>query len=209
MPPGSQPFVGITIDEAQYADLQAQLSHIKDGAPRAVTRAINRTLTTGVAQIARELGGVLNVKIGTLKEAISIAKATFSNLLGIISISRRPIPLIDVKGARATKKGVVAQVRKDKPKLVLKHSFKAKMKSGHQGFYQRVKGRDKGGRLTKRGIARRLPIEEHFAGSALGLFGVDATTALAKRVLSALYDIFMKNLASQIDGLLGRRRAAA
>lgn len=101
--------VDVRFDVARAtAELQSWQSRFAD---QAVARALNRTATTVRATAAREIAQALRpLKVGEVRKAISIARATRGALVAIVRASgRRKIP-IAAFGARQTAKGVSVRV---------------------------------------------------------------------------------------------------
>jgi hypothetical protein len=211
-PATTTPLVGITVDDAQYNELLAIFGGDHRKTQKAMTRAINRTGQTGVTRIARKVGTILNVKVSKLKATpkntsgvIGFRRATWETLAGTIRIKGTTISLRDFKGLKVTKdKGVSIQFRLDKPRLTFSRAFEAKGK-----IRERAKGRDKAGKLNVHGVARRLHVEELRAPSLLSdsMLGRTGATQLAGEVIADLRDVLTKNINSQIDGILNRKKA--
>jgi hypothetical protein len=135
---------------AVIVGLQGYRQELIDGA---VVRALNRTATTVRAEAAREINDEYpGLKIGVVKDRIRIQQATKVTLRTIISVSGRPIPIVEF-AARQTRDGVTVNV-KGKRKL-LRGAFIATMPGGHRGVFFR---RGRGGKR-----AARLPIDQVFS----------------------------------------------
>jgi len=119
----------------------------------AVARALNRTATTVRAEAAREIHNEYQgLKINAVKDRISIQKATKITQRVIISVSGRPIPVIEFD-ARPTKLGVTIKVKGTRK--LLRHAFIATMPGGHKGVFIR--------RGNRNVLAARLPIDQIFS----------------------------------------------
>lgn len=193
--------VSVSVNDAQRRDLEETLAHIKNGAARALTVGINRTGTTGKSRITRRLTSILALKRKQIADVIKWAKANFDTLEGKIIINRKGIPLYEfsprpTQPGKTKAAGVSVKVKKQEPRKVLAHTFIAQMKSGHVGIFERR------GRGNKR--SPRLPIDERFGPTPLGVFA--NAPGVAQEELSALGDILRKNVASQVDRLLNRRK---
>jgi hypothetical protein len=190
--------VTVTVDKQKYAELEATLAGVKDGAVRAATAAVNRTAQTGRTIIVRRLVKELNLKSRQVRDTITIRKASFEKPEAVIRISKKPIPLIEFPGTRQAPAGVSVQVRKGK-REVLSGTFIATMKSGHRGVFERR-------RLAGAKRAGRLPIKERMGPTPMETF--NRAPGVAQEVLAELGPTLEKNLASQVDRLLQRRKAA-
>lgn len=119
---------------------------------QAAARTLNRTAITVRAEAARLIGRTYNMKITAAKGQMEIRRATQYDLRAIISVSGRPIPLIEFD-ARQIRRGVSVKVKGER-KMVT-HAFLATMRSGHQGVFVRI---GQPGDLVD-----RLPIKQLFA----------------------------------------------
>ncbi len=162
---------------------------------QAVYQAIKRTTTTGtvaVRKIVREKTYI------SAKYANRAVKTRMEGNEGVITISQKLVPLIGYKVSATKKMGVVAQVSKDRPPIILRHAFKGRVRAGedggHIGIFQRQKL--SGPKATPRGIAQRLPIAEQFGPSVLQLIDVPQTF---KELTVNLEDTLQKNIDSQIS----------
>ncbi len=129
--------VSVTFDKAKLKELESVLAGVKNGVPRAASAAINRTVSTGKVRIARRIHGHINLRIGRIKEAMSVQKATVATMEGRIKFSRRPIPLIDYGAKDEYPTGVTVTVRHDKGEERLNSAFVRTMASGHEGVFIR------------------------------------------------------------------------
>jgi hypothetical protein len=212
--------IDISINESQFDELVDLLGN--NQARRAALSALNKTISFGNTEIKRRVKATLNLKPSAINSAITVHKAKYEDLRAWITVSKRLVSLYDFKGTTYSKsRGVSVQMRLDRPRSIFRHAFAAEAKSQqqraavasglmdhfHVGIFSREKGRDKGGRLTKKGYGRRLPIAELLGPSVLDLFGEDATTQLATEELAKLQDKLAENIESQIDRFLNRKKS--
>lgn len=108
--------VAITIDAKHLGKLQRALAHIKDGVPKALVPAINRSLSAGRTIVKREIRKEYLIKYGDIPMAVRGARK--DRLGGEIRIEQGMLPLskfrVRPKGIqrRKTKKPIYAQVRR-------------------------------------------------------------------------------------------------
>ena len=170
--------------------LQLALANVKNGVPRAATRAINRTLVTVRAEAAREIAADIGVPVRQVTPSLPITKATFTTLTGAIVIDdKRRIPLGELnpqgpEPSRGKGQGVSYSLGGSRRRIPT--AFLATMKSGHRGVFKR-KG------------TKRLPIQE--------LFGPSIQRVAAKRtILDAVKRLgaatLAKNLQHEVSFLL-------
>ncbi len=102
-------------------------------------RAINRTAASEKVAISRAVATDMRLKVGVVKDAISVRKATVNVPTAHVIAKGKRIPAIDF-GARGPEpsrgkgKGVSAKL----PGGRYPHAFIARMRSGHRGVFQRT-----------------------------------------------------------------------
>lgn len=199
----------IVADKKAFRRLEHALKGVKNGFERAAVSAINRTLTTGRSRIAKRVGDELKIRRKALlqqrrsRQVMRLDKATRSRISGAIKLTRVPIPLIEFASAanrvptveKKRRKPPVVQVRKGGQKERLSNAFVARMPSGHVGIFERKKQGDS--------RSRRLPIEERYGPSLLGVF--ENQPGLSRGVLDDIGEVLEKNIDSQIDRFLQKR----
>lgn len=141
----------VRLDASQF---NLAVARLKDRAPRAIARALNRaavsTRTAMVRAVARDIG----LPVGTVREATRTENAIPTNLTARVIARGSRIPLIDFR-ARQTKSGVSARLAGGAGKYP--HAFIATMRSGHRGVF-------------RRSGPRRLPITELHGPSIVHVF---------------------------------------
>ncbi len=150
-----------------------KLNATKDGTRKAIARALNKTATTARVEAARNIRDAgYGLKVGKIKDALSIRRATGEELTAVLRSTGQPIPLINY-GARQTAKGVSVNVKNGRK--VIPHAFVATMRSGHTGVFIRTgKPHLKQSRNAKAGKRTdNLPIDELFGPSIPSAFAND------------------------------------
>lgn len=136
--------VDIVFDKKKMEIAQAMLSGIKNGFPKAVSRAINRTATTTNVQASKLIKKEYTIKGGTKG---TVTKATTSMLAGNINFKGRP-RLLRNFSMGITKKGITARVKRSSGRRLIPRTFiRPLVGSNVPGVLQRKKG------------AARYPIE--------------------------------------------------
>lgn len=136
--------VDIVFDKKKMEMAQAMLSGIKNGFPKAVSRAINRTATTTNVQASKLIKKEYTIKGGTKG---TVTKATTSMLAGNINFKGRP-RLLRNFSMGITKKGITARVKRSSGRRLIPRTFiRPLVGSNVPGVLQRKKG------------AARYPIE--------------------------------------------------
>lgn len=128
----------VSVNKADLAAVQAMLVGVKDGYPRVMRNALNRTVTTTIVNASQKIREDLNITDANVKVdfAKKTLKATLANLKAQVVASGKPVPLIKFIGTSLLQNNYVSvRVKKDRYKL--RHAFMAKMKSGHVGVFGR------------------------------------------------------------------------
>jgi len=146
---------GVTINvkhdmRAIIVGLENYRKELVDGA---VVRALNRTATTVRAEAARDIHDEYpGLKIGAVKDRIDIQKANKVTQRVVISVSGRPIPIVEF-AARQIAAGVTVKVKG--ARKLLRGAFIATMPTGHIGVFYR--------RGFRGARSARLPIDQVFS----------------------------------------------
>lgn len=146
---------------------------------QATVRALNKTATTVRAEAARKIGREYNIKIGAAKSQMWITQANRGRVKATITVSGRPIPLVEFD-ARQVRGGVSVKVKGTRK--VVRGAFIATMRTGHRGVFVRTSG-------------RRLPIRQLFALSLPVAF---SQKQIVDALLSVASDRFAETLRQEI-----------
>jgi hypothetical protein len=206
--------INISMNEAQLARLRADLS------PQQVKQAQFQAIKRTTAFAAREVQDVVKAEtyINTkyVRRVVTSKVSKSDSPFGTVTISQRLVPLIAYRVTASKRGGVTAYLAKNRAPIRLRHAFKRRVFSaeqaaqgdtGHVGIFLRArhlptKGRNVGNRrlkITRRGFAGRLAIEEQFGPSVLNLVE-------QPKLLGAITDEVTvqleKNTQSQLDRFL-------
>lgn len=226
--------LGVEVDPVTRGRLQRELSSIKNGFPRALATAVNRTARTGNSKISQAVRKEIRVNKSSADKRISIKyRATPQNPTGVIRVERgsyggRASPLITsfrgtrdtrvyASGARAGElrrtragrlspgRGVKARPRVKGGTQTIRHAFIVAGRGGTRIALARAKdGRMTGWDKTRQRL--RVATVAMLGPTVLGVF--DGKPGLRRRVESELSVVLEKNLLSQADRLLQRSRIA-
>lgn len=136
--------ISLEVNQLKYAFLM--LKDVKNGYQRAVRSAIDTTLTEARSTFydAIKKNYALEKTKSREKEAIYVQSTRPNALYGYLRYSYRALPLINFKTRPNTiramgevRKAISTEVRRGN-KTKWRHSFIAKMKSGHVGIFERV-----------------------------------------------------------------------
>ena len=133
--------IDLKIDAVRIAD---QIAALGNEAPRAIVRALNRTIASVRTLVIREIADDTGLANKDIRPSIGVTNATFSRPAARLVVTGRRIPLIAFD-ARQTLRGVTYIGRRGRGEI--RGAFIATMASGHRGVFKR------------RGVAR-LPIDE-------------------------------------------------
>jgi hypothetical protein len=178
----------ITLEGAE--DLRARLEALGKDAPRAIVRALNRSLGTIRTSVLRSLAADTGLARKDIEPSVGTVRATFGRQEAHLAVTGRRIPILAF-GARQTRRGVT--YRSGSGRKLIPSAFLATMRSGHRGVF-------------KRKTSRRLPIAE--------LFGPSLPHAVRNRRIFELLvgpsgETLRKNLEHEIAFLAAQGKAQA
>jgi len=182
----------IKLNQADLLRAKATLIGIKDGFPRAFSRALNRAadgVKTDMVALSREK---YNYKAAVVRKRITVKRATYSNLEAkTISVGPR-VHLTDMLGTRQITTGLSVDVKKSTGRQKIKHGFKNKaQKSKKILAYRRVK--------TGGTRAGRYPIEALYAPHPEQVYNTRENWDRLKAQASERLD---KNIKHETDAVL-------
>lgn len=171
----------------------AAIQRLKQRAPAAIARAINRTAASVETAMARVIAADMGMNVGDVKRYISIDDATPGRPVANIRASAKPIPLIDFKArgpypSRGRGRGVTAKLKGGAGRYPT--AFIATMGSGHTGVFQRAPGARRHGGPPHRS---QLPIFELKGPSIWHVFAKHLGVGLARAA-----EQLPKNLRSEL-----------
>jgi len=190
--------VEIKFDKKKLARVQALLKGIPGALPRVMSRAINKTTLAARTRIVRAIAAEIKVKQKTIRQRISLDRATYTRWQAKLHITGRRIPLIYF-GARQMAGGDIRyQINPTGGPTTISYDkesnpvFIGTLKSGHRGVFRR--------------LGKRLPITELFGPSIPAVY--EKAPGLAARMLKEAYRDLDKNIDYQLELVFARRRAA-
>jgi len=204
----------IDINQRDILDIELALMGIRNGGPKALTRAINKTLTGVRTDKTNEAGKILNMKKTDIRKAVKINKATWSNMSAKVSRKGKPVALAKFKNTRQTRKGVSVLVKVGGQRTILRHAFLATMKSGHVGVFWRKDdtfvGYADSPKLTGAAYGAlpehyRLPIRELYGPRVEDILADEKVMA---RIVKSANERLQKNLDHEVSYLLTQARGS-
>lgn len=149
----------------------------------ALRRSLNRAGKAMETQTIREVRNEVTLKARDVRKAIRrpTLRAGSGSAAVEIGVSLRPVPIASFQ-ARQVRKGVSVKIKKSGGRKVIPRTFKATMKSGHEGVYRRKTN-------------KRLPIQELFSTSAGSTI---REREILRRIQARGSEQFRKDLRDQI-----------
>ncbi|HRG62229.1 MAG TPA: phage tail protein [Burkholderiales bacterium] len=142
--------ISVKIDENQLQYVINGLKHIKDGAPRAISQAINRSLTHMRQIVVEEVTTQYFVRQSEMRNLIEIEPSYRTTLNGRIFLEGKPTPLIkfdlnkrrlaSVKPRKKKKsklQPLTVAVMRNGGKKTINGAFVNQTKSGYMGVFRR------------------------------------------------------------------------
>ena len=118
----------------------ADLAGVPAGINRAAVRAMNRAMTGGRAEVASQVGKDVGLRVGVVKDALPIRKASVGRLEAAFGTGLKRIPLVDFgatgpEPSRGRGRGVSYKLGAKRGRIP--NAFLATMASGHRGVFRR------------------------------------------------------------------------
>ncbi|MFO1259102.1 MAG: phage tail protein [Gammaproteobacteria bacterium] len=106
-----------------HQSFQKSLRGLNSQVEKKTQQALNRTLQRARTQMTNAVGEKLNLRKKTIRELMSIQRATkITGLIGKLIVKNKPVPLIEYN-AKQNRKGVSFKVFKSKSRQLIKHAF--------------------------------------------------------------------------------------
>jgi hypothetical protein len=205
--------IGIQVDSDRLKAIALAVEGIKQGLPRVVTRALNKTAAHANAEAIRRLVALSGLKAGDVRRAVRLKRASFRMWRATVRIYNRRIPLIRF-GARQTVRGVTFRAPAGVDwsafygagragRSVAEHAFIATMPRGHVGVFMRKPGaRSRRVKFASAGRTRwsALPIKELYGPSMLAL--VEGAGGVVEQLLDEAMVMLDKELSAQVKVLM-------
>lgn len=161
---------------------EKMLRDIPQGFERAVTRAINTSLSKVKTEIKKKVSKEYNIKSKDLNKDLTVKKATFSKLTGTISARypREPIirflaSAVEAKPKVRIRKNAKMKILSGKPNYV-GAPFMAFLENGHIGIFQKKSRERKKVTKGKNEGKRHLPIAQLYTISIAEMIGSETVS---------------------------------
>lgn len=151
----------LTIDQETLRNVEARLAEFPRAFPKALTRAVNRTLGHIRTLAVRRASRQAQIPVRAIRRQAWVRRATQATLQGYMRGAKRGLSLT-LFGARQGKTGVDATVPNKDRLMHIEHAFITRMPTGHEGVFLRVKPPEHYARRPTFGRKRtdNLPIRE-------------------------------------------------
>lgn len=211
----ARPGVKISVKREDVRELQRTLRGIRNGVPRVLKTAVNKTLPGIKTDMARETQQRLALKQSRIKKDIKIVrKATYTNFSGQVQSKGQPVSLHSF-GAKQKKRGVSVRVLKSEGRKTIRGAFIASGKHGNPMVFWRKKtaaNAEKIGSKKKKPWMVYAALPEKYKYPVEALHGPRIQDITARpEVIQAVEEKgrirLRKQIASQTDRLLARQRA--
>ena len=207
--------IGLGVDERMLRSILSELSDMPDKLKEAEFQAVKKTTKTGKTRISKkfrdEMGpGVLNKKM--VDARISLKFPSKANLVGRIIINNRGYPLHKYRGRPTTpprQAGIKAARRNARPTAKWTIHKSQGQTTGRNHFVQRDKRgqvhimvRSPGGRGGRQATAPK----DYRIKYGPGLVSIAREFSFEDAMVVDLGDVLEKNLRSQVDRFLNRKK---
>lgn len=180
--------ISITIEGA--ATLIAEFNDAPANVTRAMVRAVNRAIASARTVMVREIARDTGLRSTDVRGALPMQQASLNRPEARLAASLKKIPLIDFRAtgpypSRGKGRGVRAKLPPP-GKGSYPHAFIARLRSGHEGVFERIKPS-----RSRRGLPSSspgLPIRELFGPSLGRVFAKYRPLGLARA-----QEVFEKN----------------
>jgi hypothetical protein len=177
-----------------------RLRQLRERAPEAIVRALNRAIDSAKVAAAREVAGDMGLPVSRVRDQIIVRRAARGHASASLRASAERIPLYHFKASpkeppsRGRGRGVTARVKGTR--VLYRGAFVARMRSGHVGVFRRLGA---GERRSPGGWGKNLPIVQLRGPSIWKVFREHRAVALARG-----REQLVKNLRSELRFALRR-----
>lgn len=141
-------YIGLTKEqEKQFEHARSLLGRIPEGAPKAISSALNKTVKGIRTDAAKKAADDYVISSGKVMEKTDISKAAPQSLIAGFVAKGRPIRLINFNvnpkqfPRKRPKKRPSSATKRGTSRKVLPYSFIAKVRGDHVGVFSRVPGK--------------------------------------------------------------------
>lgn len=126
--------IKITVDKEAVRRIESDLMHIKNGAPRAMSRAINHTLGVTRTEASKEVRKQVKLKAGYVRDKLTIKRATVNSMNGAIRTPARGTLLTRYPHTRYKTGGMGVQIKPTGGKKRMPGAFFIRFANGVQAI---------------------------------------------------------------------------
>ncbi|WP_167955123.1 hypothetical protein [Anaerosporobacter faecicola] len=204
------------VDENALKMIELKLDYMSVKAPEVLKKSINDTAKMLKNDLKVEVKKNYTAKVGGINKAISIKKATNKQIVAVVTVTGKPIPLVQFKNVADDSVRAKAIKRNKLKPLTLSgadhngkdlKSFVAKMSNGHVGIFQRTPGKTMkghGSRTLKNGkkTTGRDAIKQFYGNSIVKMVGNEdlVCSKVEKKANDYLKESLDKHIAKVLEG---------
>lgn len=179
----------VRVSDAQIERAQLLLRGVRGGAPKALARSINRSVQNARSNIVKSVREEYTAKAKSVRDTISISKASSSKLEAVVKSVSPPLPLRDFQVSPRTENG-----KRRSP-------IRVSVKKGNKSSFDKAFVVRTGGTINvfERVGKRRLPIQKLFGPSVPQMIGNDKVITRISDDATAMME---KRLDHEINRLL-------
>jgi hypothetical protein len=121
--------MNIKLNQEDIEEMGRVLSEIKNGVPRVLTTAINKTIINTQTEAVKKIGAKINLSAKRIKKDFKQFKANYQKLNGALEAVGGPVGLISFTGTKELARGGVSvKIYKDGSRSKISYAFIAKGK---------------------------------------------------------------------------------
>ena len=130
-----QPQIDIKVDPRQIKAIQRALRGVKNGLPKAMSRAVNKTADAARGHIARELVKKSALKLKAIRAVMKVSRATYTRWSATVHTGGKRIALFRFGGRKGRKRQAVHEATGGQAAKIFSRIFKDRY--GEQAIFSR------------------------------------------------------------------------
>jgi hypothetical protein len=192
--------IELKLNELDLLKVKALLAGVRNGTPKVISRAVNKTLDGVKTDADKEIRSIITMKKTDVMKTFSARKATVSNLSARVTCSGEPESLAKFSNT-PRKTGISVKVLKSSKRTVLKHAFYETVKSIGKGIFERKYEGPRGPVRANINYAAlpkqyRLPIEKLTGPRVADIMG---KPTVLKKIQNQANERLHKNISQQLN----------
>jgi hypothetical protein len=196
----------VRVNDRDLKRLERQLAGIPRAMPRVMSAGLNRTATGARTKIARTLAGETGIKVGSVRQRLSLIKATHARWRSGVRVSSKRLSL-SVLQPRETRRGLT--VKHGRKRVLIRRAFSARkqwfIRQPISGTQKGILGVGEALAIGDQKLVARLPVGA-IKGPILARVFAGAESEAA-RIHAESMNLLAKNIHDQVRRILAQRRA--